>query len=357
MAVTNRQRKLILDAYRSLDSSAAYSSVGNLRRALKSKNIGSDAIRKVLEDDRTASLHKQRRLRFKRLKVRPAGFFTDASMDLMFMPELHKWNNGFRYVLVLVESLSRRVFTQPLRTKKPEEIIDALKSMFREVDYLFWSIFTDLGKEFDNQKVKRFLNSLEITHKLAHNTETKAALAERMIRTLKQRLYKYMSEKSTYKWIDALDPLTRAINHSHNRTLGLRPIDVNMRNWRQVWNRLYAYNASSKRVRLKVGDHVRISKWKAAFAKGYHAAWTDEIFRITKKMPTTPPTFCLCDLNGTPLSGRFYAPELSKTAAEPTYRIERVLRTRTLNGRRQLYVQWKNHSPSENCWINESDLV
>ncbi|KAI6171954.1 hypothetical protein M3Y98_00919400 [Aphelenchoides besseyi] len=357
MSVDENERKLILKAYRSLDSSAAYSAVDNLWRVLRPKRISRAKIVRVLEEDRTASLHKPRRYRFKRLKTKPAGFYTDASMDLMFMPELEHWNNGMRYVLVLVEGLSRRIFTQPLRTKKPEDVIEALKKIFEEADYLFWSVFSDLGKEFKNQKVKEFLSSLQITQKLAHNAETKAALAERAIRTLKQRLYKYMSEKNTYRWIDALHPLTLAINRSPNRTLGFRPLDVNIANWKNVWDRLYANDLNTKPSKLKVGDHVRISKAKTQFSKGYHPAWTDEVFQISKKIPTNPTTFRLEDYHNNEPSGRFYAHELSKTTMDTTWRIERVLKTRTRRGRRQLFVEWKNHPASDNCWINESDLT
>ena len=109
---------------------------------------------------------------------------------------------------------------------------------------------------------------------------------------------------------------------------------------------------NDKNPKFKVGDHVRISKYKNIFAKGYMPNWSEEIFIIKKIKNTVPWTYVVNDLNGEEIIGTFYENELqSKNQQE--FRIEKVIK---ITGDK-LYVKWKGYDNYFNSWIDQKDIV
>ena len=104
--------------------------------------------------------------------------------------------------------------------------------------------------------------------------------------------------------------------------------------------------------KFKVGDRVRISKYKNIFAKGYMPNWSEKVFIIKKVKNTVPWTYVINDLNGEEITGTFYEEELLKTNQEE-FRIEKVIRRKG----DKLYVKWKGYSNSFNSWIDKARLV
>ena len=104
---------------------------------------------------------------------------------------------------------------------------------------------------------------------------------------------------------------------------------------------------NNKDPKFKVGDRVRISKYKNIFAKGYIPNWIEEIFVIKKVKNTVPWTYDINDLNGEEITGTFYEKKLQKTNQEE-FRIEKVIK---------LYVKWKGYDNSFNSWIDKASLV
>ena len=116
-----------------------------------------------------------------------------------------------------------------------------------------------------------------------------------------------------------------------------------------------AYNEdfNKKDPKFKVGDHVRISKYKNIFAKGYAPIWSEEVFVASKIKNTVPWTYVASDLNGEEITGSFYEKELQKTSQEE-FRIEKVLKRK---GDKLLYVKWKGYDNRFNSWIDKKDLI
>ena len=108
----------------------------------------------------------------------------------------------------------------------------------------------------------------------------------------------------------------------------------------------------NKDIKFKVGDRVRISKYKNIFAKGYIPYWSEEVFVIKKVKNTIPWTYVINDLNGEEIIGKFYEKELQKTNLEE-FRIEKVIRRKE----DKLYVKWKGYDNSFNSWIDKRNLV
>ena len=137
--------------------------------------------------------------------------------------------------------------------------------------------------------------------------EGKSVVAERFIRTLKNKLYKHMTATGKNVYYDALDDIVNEDSNTKHNTIKIKPIDVGDN------KRVYIDEHNEKDSRFKVGDRVRISKFKNTFAKGYTPNWSTEIFIINKINDTVPYTYNLKNLNNEEIIGSFYDRELQKT--------------------------------------------
>ena len=137
--------------------------------------------------------------------------------------------------------------------------------------------------------------------------EGKSVVAERFIRILKNKLYNHMMATGKNVYYDVLDDVVNEYNNIKHNTIKMRPKDVKVSN-----KRVYIDDHNEKDSRFKVGDRVRISKFKNIFAKGYTPNWSTEIFTINKVNDTVPYTYNLKDLNGEEIIGSFYDRELQK---------------------------------------------
>ena len=137
------------------------------------------------------------------------------------------------------------------------------------------------------------------------NYEGKSVIAERFIRTSKNKIYKYMASISKNVYIDKLDDIVKNYNNSYHTSIKMKPVDVKDNTYID-----FKKEVNDKNFKFKVGDHVRISKYKNIFAKGYMPNWSEEIFIIKKIKNTAPWTYVLNDLNDEEIIGTFYENEL-----------------------------------------------
>ena len=137
--------------------------------------------------------------------------------------------------------------------------------------------------------------------------QAESIVAERFIRTLKNKLCKHMTATGKNVYYDVLDDVVNEYNNTKHNTIKMKPIDVGDN------KRMYIDENNEKDSTFKVGDRVRISKFKNIFAKGYTPNWSTEIFIINKVNDTVPYTYNLKDLNGEEIIGSFYDSELQKT--------------------------------------------
>ncbi len=170
-----------------------------------------------------------------------------------------------------------------------------------------------------------------------------------------------MTRNNTKRYIDDLQNIVKAINHSYHRMKRCRPVDVNCDNEMEVWETLYDQKQPSKlpRFKFEVGDQVRITKEKHVFEKGYLPNFTQEIFTMVERVPRKPPVYRLNDWNNEPIEGVFYEQELVKTIkeADDVYKIEKILQRRTKRGIKEVYVKWLGYPNTFNQWVPETHLV
>ena len=177
--------------------------------------------------------------------------------------------------------------------------------------------------------------------------EGKSVVAERFIRTLKNKIFKHMTAISKNVYFDVLEDIVNKYNNTIHRTIKVKPIEV-------TDDSLAEYNEESNKrnPKFKVGDHVRISKYKNVFAKGCAPNWSEEYFVIKKVKNTVPWTYVINDLNNEEIIGSFYEKELQKTN-QKEFRIEKILKRKG----DKFYVKWKGYDHSFNSWINKKDIV
>ena len=179
-----------------------------------------------------------------------------------------------------------------------------------------------------------------------HN-EGKSVVAERFIRTIKNKIYKHMTSISKNVYNDKLDDIVNEYNNTKHRRTKMKPVDVKDNTYID-----FGKEINDNDPKFKVGDHVRISKYKSIFAKGYAPNWSEEIFVIKKIKNTVPWTYVIDDLNGEEITGIFYGKELQKIDQQE-FRIEKVIKEKS----DRLYVKWKGYDNSFNTCIDKKDLV
>ena len=204
-----------------------------------------------------------------------------------------------KYLLCAIDLLRKYAWVISLKDKKGTSIANAFQKIISK-ERKPNKIWVDQGSEFYNQSFKVFLkiNKIEM---YATFDEGKSVVAERFIRTLKNKIFKHMTAISKNVYFDVLDDIVNKYNNTIHQTIKMKPIDVT--------DDLFAeYNEESslKNPRFKVGDHVRISKYKNIFANGYAPNWSEEMFVINKIKNTVPWTYAISDLNGEEITGSFY---------------------------------------------------
>ena len=263
------------------------------------------------------------------------------------MQFLSKCNKGIRFLLCIIDIFCKYAWVVPLKDKKDISIVKAFQSILKQSNKKKTNkIWLDKGSEFYNAYFKKWLRDNNIGMYSTHN-EGKSVVAERFIRTLKSKIYKYKTSISKNVYIDKLDDIVDEYNNTYHITIKMKPIDVKDNTHINADKEI-----NNKDPKFKVGDHVRISKYKNIFAKGYMPNWSEEVF-VTKKVKNTFPwTYVINDFNGEEITGTFYEKELQKTNQEE-FRIERVIRRKG----DKLYVKWKGYNNSFNSWIDEASLV
>ena len=141
-----------------------------------------------------------------------------------------------------------------------------------------------------------------------------------------------MTAISKNVYFDVLDNIVNKYNNSVHRTIKMKPTDVTSDSYAE-----YNEDSNEKDPKFKVGDHVRISKYKNIFAKGYTQNWS-EVFIISKIKNTVPWTYVTSDLNGEQIAGTFYENRITKNRLKE-FRIEKVIKREG----DKLYVKWKGY--------------
>ena len=313
-------------------------------------------IKQWLMEQDAYTLHKPIQRRFRRNRVLVGGIDELWQMDLADMQSMQKFNDGYRYLLVCIDVFSKYAWVIPLKNKTGPSLVEAFKVILasgRKPE----KIMTDQGTEFFNRHFQALMKEKDIVLYNTYN-ETKASIVERLIRTLKTRMWRYFTAKKTMRYIDMLPDLVYSYNHSVHRSIKTKPVDVTVDNEKKVWHTLYDDdNVKSVKYKFKIGDQVRISKIKRKFEKGYLPNFSKEIFTVSMQIPRDPPVYKLKDYDGEELKGTFYEKELQKVVKRnDVYEVEKVLKKRGRGKNVQYLVKWLGYPNKFNSWVPASEI-
>lgn len=295
-------------------------------------------------------LHRDARKNFPRRRSVMRGIDDTLQADLIEMPP----DRGMKYGLMVIDTFSKMAYVvQPLKTKTGPEVTRAMKVVLDSIEHPVRNLQVDNGKEFYNKHMTKLLEKYRVNRYSTYST-MKAANVERFNRTIKKKIYQQFSLRGNYKWVDILQELVDEYNRSRHRTIKMAPKDVDSENEQELLNTVYNYKKiipDEAIARFKVGDHVRLSKYKSVFDKGYLPNWTTEIF-VIRKIQYTPITYLLVDWEGNEIRGGVYAHEMQLVKYPNVYLVEQILRKKN----NKVYVKWLGFDNRYNSWINENVL-
>ena len=293
------QRGLASMVYKFFDSNVAVLD----KKTMSGKGTKKIESNKVLVEE----WHKPVIKKFNKRKVYSQFKDNIWGVDLTDTQSLSKQNKGIKYLLCAIDLFSKYAFVVPLKDKKGISIANAFNKIIKQPNRKPNKIWVDQGGKFYNRVFKKWLSDNDIMMYSTFN-EGKSVVAERFIRTLKNKLYKHMTATGKNVYYGVLDDIVNEYNNTKHNTIKMKPKDVKNDN-----KRVYIDEHSKKDSRFNVGDRVRISKFKNIFATRYTPNWSREIFIVNKINDTGPYTYNLKDLDDEEIIGSFYDRELQGT--------------------------------------------
>lgn len=263
-------------------------------------------------------IHKPVRKNFEKRKIITLGIDDLWAADLVIMNQYSDENDNYKYILTVIDTFSKYVWSEALKKKNGIEVSKAFEKIIKNAISINHKspnlLHTDKGLEFKNKEFNSLLQKYNI--KLYHTeNEEKSSVIERYNRTQNERMKVMFEINKNLRWIDILQKIVKDYNNSKHRTIGMKPIEVNKENEKILLETVYKYIPPDiiKKSKFKIGDRVRINNKKETFSNKYKNNWSREIFVISEINNTDPITYNIKDLNNEDIIGKFYELELKKT--------------------------------------------
>ena len=317
-------------------------------------------IKDFLSTIQSYTLHKEEH-KVKRYNITRVFSLRDIwQIDLIHVDELYKENDGVKYLLCCIDVWSRRTFVEPLLNKKSESTYNAIRKILNRSGGYPKNICSDGGSEFNCEKNINLFKQLSINFYTV-NSDIKCGIVERFQKTLQKKIYMYMTEKQTNRYIDILQDIVHSYNSSIHSYIKMSPYDAenpsNQEKLQKLHGKAFLKNLKFKKnPKYRLKDPVRISEKKTAFSRSYNQQNKDEIFFVSKINTSKPiPRYYLKDESGEELEGFFYEYQLTLARIEE-HRVQ-VLKKRKRNKITEYFVTFKGYSSKYDRWITEKELL
>ena len=214
-------------------------------------------------------LHKPIKRNFTRRRVIVNHIDEIWAADLAEIQQFSKWNKGYRYLLMVIDVFSKYGWIVPLKDKKGETVMIAFQTIFKEgrIPKYIW---VDKGKGFYNKHLKDLLEKQNITLYSTEN-EKKSSVVERWNRTIKNKMWKQFTVQGNTQYIGILPKILKEYNNTKHSSIKMSPVEASRKSNEGVvyFNLCGDMQQLTSKAKFKVGDKVRISKYKRkVFDKG-----------------------------------------------------------------------------------------
>lgn len=364
-------RQYLKSIYFDVSHPASYEGVNKIYDIVKKEGkfkISKEKIKSWLQNQLSYSLNKPVSRKFQRGRVIVKGIDDQFDADLASLARIADENNGYKYLLVVIDIFSRFGWVEPLKKKAAPNIVRAFRKILKG-GRVPRRLRTDAATDFRSKEFQQLLKEYDIVHFTTHS-EKQANYVERFIKTIKSKIYRYLTENRTDRYIDVLPKLVESYNKTWHSGIQSEPVNVSKLNESKLWWQMYwpdeAYVKSerelkarrrrkqlSKIFKFRVGDRVRISYIRKAFQREYDTKWSYEIFTVSRRfLRQGQPIYKLVDWFNEELKGTFYQKELQKVdVRRQPWRIEKVLDSRGLGRRIEYFVKWIGWPKKFNTWI------
>ena len=368
-------RNAVEQTYLNARNPGSYSSVSGIVRIVKDKlpqystRHIIDITKQILSEKPSYYLNVQPKTQFLRSRIYSGGLNYMFDTDLMNLYPFSRHNKGFKYVLVVIDIFSRFALTRGVKSKGHNDVVPAMDSILQERKCKI--LRSDAGGEFTNHHIKALYKKHNIKHYIAYN-DGKASYGERCIKSLKNKIIRYLTANNTYKWIDVLQDITYSYNNTIHSTLKRKPSSITKDNEDEVYNEQYNSISQSdikkaikrsdnirRSMEISTGDYVRLSKVKNTFQKEYENKWTRELFQVYKtSVRDGCVVFYIRDLLGEEIRGSFYRQQLQKAMVRDTdlYQYEKVIGRKTVKGRKYYQIRWAYYSKKFDEWVTKQQF-
>lgn len=329
---------------------------------MKASGLSKRVVEQWLRSQPTYTLHKTKRQRFPmaRYYVRKPNLQFQA--DLVDYSKFASHNKGYKFMLMIEDLFTRQAWAFPLKSKSGKEVASIFRPFFRQ--HKTQRLQSDEGKEFYNKDVKDVLADYDI-ELFSIFSPTKAALVERLNRTIKGMLEKIFTANNNKNWIDVIDDVMHIYNNRKHRSIGMAPNEVHAHE-EEAFDTMYAdfqpgidTKKKKKKKLLPIGTRVRLSKRKGTFGRGYEANWSTEEFFISgvRMMKDGLVMYKVKDAHDEEIKGSFYPQELQQVERkEEIYQIDAVLDERGRGRKKEYFVSWQGYPSTFNSWVSAHAL-
>ena len=232
--------KYLKEIYLDPSHPASFSNPQTLYKVAKKEGkykISHSQIKKWIQKQESYSRNKSVKRNFQRGRVIVAGIDDQFDADLASLVYYADQNDGYKYLLVVIDIFSCYAWVQPLKDKTATQIVNAFNEILRG-GRIPKKLRTDAAKDFTSDKFQKLMKDRNIVHFVTHN-EKQANYVERFIKTLKSRISRYMIEKNTQRYIDVLQKIVTSYNHTLHSGIRSEPVNVNKQNEKQLWWQMY----------------------------------------------------------------------------------------------------------------------
>lgn len=296
-------------------------------------------------------LMKPARKRFPRRSVKLLGVNDLVQFDLAEMSSLKSENDGIKFLLFGINCFSKLLSVIPIKNKSATTVAEAAEIALKNLKAKFKFCQVDEGTEFLGS-FKTLMQSRKIKI-FSTFTGLKAVIVERVIRTLKNKIYKEIALSGSKRYIDKLPRLVNEYNNTVHRTIKMKPVDVSKRSEKKLLETVYAKNRHITTPKFKIGEFVRVSRGKYIFDKEYFPRWSLEIYKIRAHNKKFPVTYLLSNYKNQPLFGSFYEPEIQKVKHKDVYLVEKILKRKG----DKVLVRWQGFPDKiHDTWENVSSV-